>query len=175
MSVQSVVASSNLVRVRELRQDNARLRSENSKLRDENAMLSSHLDLAITAAVELSELKEGAKLIFIDGWNMILGSPRQAADKNDLLKQAQEHILANPDDLVWIVYDGPRFSCTTHNRIRVSYTGGVGPHRADRFVCDFLRMARFRGDLSKIQIKTNDIDFKKDVEKICANAIGCWK
>jgi hypothetical protein len=164
MSVQSVVASSNLVRVRELRQDNARLRSENSKLRDENAMLSSHLDLAITAAVELSELKEGAKLIFIDGWNMILGSPRQAADKNDLLKQAQEHILANPDDLVWIVYDGSREAVVNEGRLRISYTGGCGEHRADRFICDYLRMANFQSLAGKVRVRTNDRDFRKKVK-----------
>lgn len=175
MDVQAVVSSSNLVRVRELRLDNSRLRSENARLRDENAMLNSHLDLAITAALELAQLKEDAKLVFIDGWNMILGSPKRALNKEDLLNQAQEHISSNPDDLVWIVYDGPRASCTVHGRVRVSYTGGEGPHRADRFVCDFLRMARFRGDLSKIRVMTNDIDFKREVERICANATGCWK
>ena len=166
MNAQEIIGESRVLHIRELKTENAKLRAENTKLRDENAELRSHLDLAITAARDLDSLSEGGKLVFIDGWNMILGATRIARDKDDLLVQARAYAADNPLDLVWIVYDGPRFSATVDGRIRVSYTGGTGEHRADRFICDFLRMARFRGTLSRIEVRTHDKDFLREIARI---------
>lgn len=166
MNAQEIIGESRVLHIRELKTENAKLRAENMKLRDENAELRSHLDLAITAARDLDSLSEGGKLVFIDGWNMILGATRIARDKDDLLAQARAYAADNPLDLVWIVYDGPRFSATVDGRIRVSYTGGTGEHRADRFICDFLRMARFRGTLSRIEVRTHDKDFLREIARI---------
>ena len=166
MNAQEIIGESRVLHIRELKTENAKLRAENTKLRDENAELRSHLDLAITAARDLDSLSEGGKLVFIDGWNMILGATRIARDKDDLLAQARAYAADNPLDLVWIVYDGPRFSATVDGRIRVSYTGGTGEHRADRFICDFLRMARFRGTLSRIEVRTHDKDFLREIARI---------
>ena len=166
MNAQEIIGESRVLHIRELKTENAKLRAENTKLRDENAELRSHLDLAITAARDLDSLSEGGKLVFIDGWNMILGATRIARDKDDLLAQARAYAADNPLDLVWIVYDGPRFSATVDGRIRVSYTGGTGEHRADRFICDFLRMARFRGTLSRIEVQTHDKDFLREIARI---------
>ena len=61
----------------------------------------------------------------------------------------------------------------THIRLRPGmYVGepGTGAHRADRLVCDFLRMARFSGDLSRITVRTNDKDFIKEVKRLRAGA-----
>lgn len=55
--------------------------------------------------------------------------------------------------------------------MRVTYTGGVGAHRADKFICDFLRMARLRGDLSLIEVRTNDKDFLKKVRRLRSGII----
>lgn len=166
MNAQEIIGESRVLHIRELKTENAKLRAENTKLRDENAELRSHLDLAITAARDLDSLSEGGKLVFIDGWNMILGATRIARDKDDLLAQARAYAADNPLDLVWIVYDGPRFSATVDGRIRVSYTGGTGEHRADKFICDFLRMARFRGTLSRIEVRTHDKDFLREIARI---------
>ena len=166
MNAQEIIGESRVLHIRELKTENAKLRAENTKLRDENAELRSHLDLAITAARDLDSLSEGGKLVFIDGWNMILGATRIARDKDDLLAQARAYAADNPLDLVWIVYDGPRFSATVDGRIRVSYTGGTGEHRADKFICDFLRMARFRGTLSRIEVQTHDKDFLREIARI---------
>lgn len=152
--------------IRELKTEVAKLKAENARLRDENSELHAHLDLAIAAARDLESLSEGGKLVIVDGWNMVLGATKIAKDKDDLLAKAKAYAAENPKDLVWIVYDGPRFSATVDRRIRVSYTGGNGEHRADRFICDFLRMARLRGDVAKIEVRTHDKDFLRDIARI---------
>lgn len=166
MNAQQIIGDSRVLHIRELKSENAKLKAENTRLRDENAQLFAHLDLAITAARDLASLPDGGKLVFVDGWNMILGATKIAKDKEDLLAKAKAYAADNPNDLVWIVYDGPRFSVTCEDRIRISYTGGTGEHRADKFICDFLRMSRFRGDTSKIEVRTHDKDFLREIARI---------
>ena len=79
---------------------------------------------------------------------------------------ARRHLADHPCDLVWIVYDGPRENTVVEPRLRISYTGGTGPHRADRFICDFLRMARFAGTIDRIDVKTCDRDFLSEVRRL---------
>lgn len=167
MNAQDMVEAARLERVRELRTALERAAAENKRLAEENAALSAHFDLAVLAAGDLAALPPDGRLVIVDGWNMILGSPREAKDLEDLLGQARAHVAERPSDFVWIVLDGPRASTRCEGRVRVTYTGGVGSHRADRFVCDFLRMALFRGDLARVEVRTNDKDFKKAVKRIC--------
>ena len=166
MTAQQIINDSRVLHIRELKTENARLKAENAALRDENAQLNAHFGLALTAARDLDTLPEGGKLVIVDGWNMILGAKKIARDKDDLLAKAKTYVDEHPQDSVWIVYDGPRFAATTEGRIRVSYTGGTGEHRADKFICDFLRMARLRGDLGRIEVRTYDKDFLRDISRI---------
>lgn len=176
MDVQAVIGESRLTHLRELKTAVAKLRAENAVLRDENAELKAHLDFAILAARDLETLPDGAKLVIVDGWNLVLGARKfgldrtqlfaQARDRKDLELQAKAYLGEHPGDLVWIVLDGPRFATKSDGRLRVTYTGGTGTHRADRFVCDFLRMAAFRGDLARIGVITNDKTFRRDVDRI---------
>ena len=168
MNAQDMIEAARLVRVRELQTALTKAAEENRRLREENEMLAAHFDLAVLAAGDLAALPPDGRFVVVDGWNMILGSKREAKDRDDLVRQAQEHVAAHPSDFVWIVLDGPRASSRVDGRVRVSYTGGVGAHRADKFVCDFLRMARFRGDVRRIEVRTNDKDFRKDVKRICS-------
>ena len=163
MSAQDMIFESRMTHIRELKAELEKLRRENAALKDENSSLKSHLDLASLAAEELGK---GEAIELWDGWNMILGAQKEARDRSDLLAQAKAHVAENPADFVWIVLDGHRASSTVEGRVRVTYTGGAGRHRADRLVCDFLRMARFRGDLSRIEVRTNDKDFLKEVKRI---------
>lgn len=166
MNSQQVIIDSRLTHIRELKTELARVRAENLSLRTENEALKSHLDLALLAADDLMRLGENGRLNIWDGWNLILGSRKEAHDPNELMAQAKRHLDSNPGDMVWIVFDGPKENSIVEGRLRVSYTGGEGPHRADRLICDFLRMARFRGDILRIAVKTNDKDFAKEVERI---------
>lgn len=166
MNAQQIIGDSRVLHIRELKSEVAKLKAENAQLRDENAQLCAHFDLALTAARDLESLPDGGRLVFVDGWNMILGATRIAKDKDDLLAKARAYSEENPGDLVWIVYDGPRYSVSEEGRVRISYTGGTGEHRADKFICDFLRMARFRGEAAKIEVRTHDKDFLRDIARI---------
>ena len=180
MSAQDIFEVERLNHLRDLKYAVTKLKEENAALREENAELKAHLDFAILAARDLEGLNDGAKLVIVDGWNLILGARKsnldrnelfaQARDRQDLEAQARRYLEAHPGDLVWLVLDGPKFATKSEGRLRVSYTGGTGAHRADRFICDFLRMAAFRGNLWKIEVITNDIDFKKDIKRIIAHA-----
>ncbi len=163
-----MIEAARLTRVRELKTALTKAAAENQRLRAENEALFAHFDLAILAAADLAALPTDGKLVIIDGWNMILGAQKEARDRADLVSQAKAHVEENPSDFVWIVLDGPRQSSHVEGRVRITYTGGSGAHRADRFICDFLRMARLRGDVSRIEVRTNDKDFRKEVKRLCS-------
>ena len=168
MKSQQIIMDSRVAHVRELKTEVARLRAENASLRAENEELSHHLDLAMLAAEDLRGLSPDGKLVIVDGWNLVLGAENEAKSPSELIEQAKRHLGDCPQDFVWIVFDGPRENSRVEGRLRVSYTGGTGPHRADRFICDFIRMARFRGDISRIVVKTHDKDFSKEVNRLMA-------
>ena len=169
MNAQDMIEAARLVRVRELQTALTKAAAENLRLKTENEMLSAHFDLAVLAANDLAALPLDGRLVIVDGWNMILGANKIAKDRAELVAQAKAHVAEHPSDFVWIVLDGPRASSSVDGRVRVSYTGGVGAHRADKFICDFLKMARFRGDLRRIEVRTDDKDFKKEVKRIFAS------
>ena len=169
MNAQDIIEAARLVRVRELQTALTKAAAENLRLKTENEMLFAHFDLAILAANDLAALPPDGRLVIVDGWNMILGADKVAKDRADLVAQAKAHVAEHPSDFVWIVLDGPRASSSVDGRVRVSYTGGVGAHRADKFICDFLKMARFRGDIRRIEVRTDDKDFKKEVKRIFAS------
>ncbi len=169
MNAQDMIEAARLVRVRELQTALTKAAAENLRLKTENEMLFAHFDLAILAANDLAALPPDGRLVIVDGWNMILGANKVAKDRAELVAQAKAHVAEHPSDFVWIVLDGPRASSSVDGRVRVSYTGGVGAHRADKFICDFLKMARFRGDLRRVEVRTDDKDFKKEVKRIFAS------
>ena len=164
-----MIEAARLVRVRELQTALTKAAAENLRLKTENEMLFAHFDLAILAASDLAALPPDGRLVIVDGWNMILGANKVAKDRAELVAQAKAHVAEHPSDFVWIVLDGPRASSSVDGRVRVSYTGGVGAHRADKFICDFLKMARFRGDIRRVEVRTDDKDFKKEVKRIFAS------
>jgi len=187
MTAQDMIEAARLTRVRELQTQLTKAAAENARLATENAELNAHLDLAILAAEDLRALPEGGKLVIVDGWNVILGarpfekvanssvhllSPptfSHAKNPRDLIAQAQAYLAEHPLDFVWIVFDGPRENARVDGRLRISYTGGIGPHRADNFICDFLRMAKFRGSLDRISVESRDKDFLKDIKRLKAD------
>ena len=169
MNAQDMIEAARLVRVRELQTALTKAAAENLRLKTENEMLFAHFDLAILAANDLAALPPDGRLVIVDGWNMILGANKVAKDRAELVAQAKAHVAEHPSDFVWIVLDGPRASSSVDGRVRVSYTGGVGAHRTDKFICDFLKMARFRGGLRRGEVRTDDKDFKKEVKRIFAS------
>ena len=69
---------------------------------------------------------------------------------------------------IWIVFDGSEENSYRSGSYRVTYTGGTGPHRADRLILDYVHAARVLGlDTSRITVDTADKDFSKKL-----NALG---
>lgn len=168
MSAQDLILGSRVAHVRELKAEVERLKAENARLRDEASALGAHFDLALLAAAELRALAPAGRMIVVDGWNQILGAGRSAKDRAELLAQWRRHLAAHSDDRVWIVFDGPRFDSASEceGRLRVSYTGGIGPHRADRFICDYLRVAKYLGLADRVRIVTDDRDFAREASRL---------
>ena len=149
--------SSQLTHVRELKMALTKAAAENAALLDELDSLKAHLDMALLAAMDL---KDGESLEIWDGWNLILGSPKEAKDRADLIAQAKAS-----GKRVWIVLDGHDENVTLDGNVRISYTGGQGEHRTDKFIIDFVRMAAYLGLADKLSVRTNDKDFRKAVER----------
>lgn len=170
MKVQDVILSSRVAHVRELKSEIERLKAENLELRNENAQLKGHFAMALLAAEDLRNVPEEGRFIIVDGWNAILGATKDAENPKELISLYKKHLEENPRDFVWIVFDGHTENSNTEGRLRVSYTGGEGLHRADRFICDFLRMAKFSGELPKIEVKTRDKDFIKEIRRLLGDA-----
>ena len=159
MSAQDVIMGARVAHVRELKAEVARLKTENAALRDELVSLKAHFDLALLAA---EDLKDGEPLEIWDGWNLILGAQKAAKSRAELIAQAQA-----TGRRVWIVFDGSdERVASAGGRVRVSYTGGTGEHRADKFIVGFVRMAAYLGRGEQISVRTNDRDFLKKVRTL---------
>ena len=164
MSSQDIILGSRVAHLRELKTEIEKLKAENARLHDENQALKSHFDMALLAAEDLRGLSPEGKLIIIDGWNQILGAQKVASNPEELINQARRYLGDRPHDFVWIVFDGPKENARNEGRLRISYTGGTGPHRADRFIVDFVRMAKYLGLSDRIEVRTDDKDFKKSLK-----------
>ena len=162
MSAQDIIRSAQLTHVRELQTALTRAAAKNAALRDELDSLKAHFDLALLAAMDL---KGSEPLEIWDGWNLILGAQKEAKDRADLIAQAKAS-----GKRVWIVFDGHDENVKLDGKVRVSYTGGQGEHRADKFIIDFVRMAAYLGLADKVSVRTNDKDFRKAVERLLNEA-----
>ena len=163
---QQIMLSSRLTHIRELKTALAQAHAERDALKAELNSLSSHFDLALLAADDLRHLPPNGRFIILDGWNLILSAEKSAASAADLIAQARAHLATHPDDFIWIVFDGNEENSSQEDRLRISYTGGTGLHRADRFICDFVRMASFRGNSSRIEVRTHDKDFARTISRL---------
>ena len=167
MSAQDIIMGSRVAHVRELKTEIERLKAENARLREEAAALKAHFDLALLSAQDLQTLHGKERLEIWDGWNLILGAQKEARDRDDLLAQAKRAVADDPELRVWIVLDGRDENVHLPGaNIRVSYTGGTGEHRADKFICDYLRMAKYLGLADRVIVRTNDKDFRKAVVRL---------
>lgn len=168
MDAQDVMLGARVAHVRELKAALAQAKAENAALRDENAALRAHFDFALLAAEDLRGLPPDGRLEIWDGWNLILGSPKEAKDRPALIAQAKARLAQDATGAlrVWIVFDGPEERVAQEGRLRVSYTGGTGAHRADRLIVSFVRMAAYLGLAGRLAVRTNDRDFARDAKRL---------
>ena len=165
-----------VARIRALKDEVARLKAELARAREEHDSLRRHFALALLAARDADRLDVGGTLLIVDGWNAILGSENVGGQRDRLTQLARACLAAHPADRAWIVFDGHEANGSAEGRLRVSYTGGTGAHRADRLVCDYLRMRRYAGASGNVTVVTNDKDFRKEAERLGAKTegIGEW-
>lgn len=159
MNTQGLQIGARLNEARKLREERDALKQENSRLRDELECLTANLEFAQTV---MSDLKaEGCRLVLVDGWNLILGAQRKFADREELMAHYREELAKDGNLRVWIVLDGPKANTMCEGRLRVSYTGGTGGQRADRFIRKVAAAARFLGLGDKVTIHTFDKELRK--------------
>lgn len=156
MNAQDVILGSRILHLRELKAALAAEKEANARLRDENAALRAGVGLAAIALADLGKMGEVERLEVWDGWNLVLGAGRAAKDRDGLKSLALARIAEDAGLRIWIVFDGEREAATGCGRLRVSYTGGVGEQRADRFILSFVRAAAYLGLAGRLSVKTND-------------------
>lgn len=164
MSAQDLILGARVAHLKELKTEIERLKRDFFELKAENDSLKAHFALALMAARELEDWP--GKLEIWDGWNLILGAKKEAADKAALVSAARRRLEENGALKVWIVFDGHDERVVNDGRLRVSYTGGTGAHRADRFIVDFVRMAAYLGLGGKVAVRTNDKDFIRQINRL---------
>lgn len=163
MSAQDLILGARVAHLKELKTEIAKLKAENTSLKSEHEALQAHFALALIAA---EDLKGKTYLELWDGWNLILGATKSAKDREELFAQAREKLKTNADLKIWIVFDGPHEHVVAEDRLRISYTGGTGEHRADRLIVDFVRMAVYLGLADKLSVRTNDKDFIRQINRL---------
>ena len=163
-------------RIGALKDEVARLKAELARACEERDSLRQHFALALLAAQDAERIGPDGTMLIVDGWNAILGSENIGGQRDRLAQLAREWLASHPADRAWLVFDGHDENGSAEGRLRISYTGGTGAHRADRLVCDYLRMRRYTGAGGNVTVVTNDKDFRKEAERFGATTkgIGEW-
>lgn len=165
---QSAIFGARVEHVRELKAAIAALKADCASLRERCALLESHFALALAAALDMRSVK--GRFIVLDGWNLILGSQRVAAGRDELFVQAQGYLSLHAEDFIWIVLDGADGKSSREGALRISYTGGEGTQRADRLILDFVRCAAYCGEASRIHVGTFDRKLASEARRLGAVA-----
>lgn len=182
MTTNQIINDTHVKHVRRLKAEVARLNEELALARAELESLHSHFALALEAALDARDIPQGGRLVIIDGWNAALGyggvlreadfASGAGAMEEAICDRARAWLAANPLDSAWVVFDGRRASGRSEPRLRVSFTGGRGKHRADRMICDYLRMMRFSGASHRALVVTNDKAFRHEAASLGAETAG---
>ena len=177
MTANRVIEEARVARVRELKTALAEAKARLARVEEERDSLLAHFDLALVALHDFEQLGEGAQLQIIDGWNAILRHRNVSKLTSEKISKLKADYLANlgivpqpstpgsqlstlnpqPSTLTWIVFDGAEENSYRSGAYRVTYTGGTGPHRADRLILDYVHAVRILGlDTSRITVDTAD-------------------
>ena len=166
MTTSDIFRDSRVAHVRELKGEVASLKQQLAAARTELAEWQAHFPLAVMAYDEARALPPGGRLVVVDGWNMLLNTRFRTRD--GLLECVRSYLAAHPLDRAWIVMDGADAKALEGDRLRLSYTGGTGLHRADRMVADFLRALKLSGSSMRVAVVTGDRDFMDEAVRLGA-------
>ena len=186
MTVNDIVGDARVARVRELKKELAEAKARLQEVESERNALKAHFDLALVALRDFEQLGPKDRLLIIDGWNAILRYRNVSKlTSEDISKLKAEYLAelgigppgkgarglhspsltssANAQPLTtWIVFDGAEANSYRSGPYRVTYTGGMGPHRADRLILDYVHASKLLGlDVSRITVETADKALEK--------------
>ena len=175
MKSNDIIADARVMHLRELKTSLTDVKARLAKVEAERDVLSAHFSLSLVALRDFERLPEGAGLRIIDGWNAILRFRNVSKLSADDISRLKKEYLAglgitppsDADDSVhpeslppvatWIIFDGKVANSYRCGEYRVTYTGGIGAHRADRMILDFVNAVRILGlDVSRITVETSD-------------------
>ena len=191
MTANDIVGDARVARVRELKTELAAAKARVQEVESERDALKAHFDLALVALRDFEQLGPKGRLRIIDGWNAILryrNVSKLTSEDISKLKDAyladlgieqsagegvvSYHLSATTDQrptFIWIVFDGSEENSYRHGSYRVTYTGGTGPHRADRLILDYVHAAKLLGlGTSRITVETADKTLAKKLESFGA-------
>ena len=179
MTANDIFRDTRVAHMRELKAEVARLKEELARTREARESLDRHFALALAAARDAERMPSDAALLIVDGWNAVIGTHRLdaaacKAGRDRLVERLRARVAADPRLHVWALFDGAEMSAAAEaeGRLRVGYTGGTGAHRADRMVCDYLRMRKILGLNHPVTVITDDKDFAKEAAALGAAVKG---
>ena len=203
MTANSVIEEARVARVRELKTALAETKERLVRVEEERDSLLAHFDLALVALHDFEHLGEGAQLQIIDGWNAILRHRNVSKLTSEEISKLKADYLASlgivppsvclnpqsafakatadkpstsnsqPSTLTWIIFDGSEENSYRSGAYRVTYTGGTGPHRADRLILDYVHAVRILGlDTSRIMVDTADKALAKNLTTLGAQVFS---
>ena len=187
-----ILAEARAAHVRELKAELAESKRRLADVEAERDTLLAHFSLGLAALADFAEMGPDATLRIIDGWNAILRMRSVSKLTSDEISGLKAEYLAargipphqtdgeveKPEERpplqrleTWIVFDGAVANSYRHGPYRITYTGGIGAHRADRMVTDYIRAAKVLGlDVSRITVETADKSFSGAVAALGAKA-----
>lgn len=187
MTANDIVGDARVARVRELKTALAEAKAQLQQAESERDVLAAHFHLALAALRDFEQLGQEGRLRIIDGWNAILRDRNVSKLTSEDISKLKADYLANlgivkspPADVCglhslssassaqpltcWIVFDGSEENSCRSGPYRVTYTGGTGPHRADRLILDYVHAAKLLGlDVSRITVETADKALAKKI------------
>ena len=187
MTANTVMEDARVARVRELKTALAAAKERLVRVEDERDSLLAHFDLALVALHDFEQLGSEGRLHIIDGWNAILRHRNVSKLTSEDISKLKADYLAglgivpqdqsgkSADSLItnWIVFDGSEENSYQSGTYRVTYTGGTGPHRADRLILDYVHAARILGlDTSRIMVDTADKALAKKLDTLGAHVFS---
>lgn len=175
MKANDIIADARMLHLRELKKALAATKERLQKAEAERDLLLAHFPLAMAALDDFKGLSPQQEFRIIDGWNAILRQRNiSKLSSMDVSRMKKEYLasfgISSPDTermaaspiCTWIVFDGEAANSYRSGEYRVTYTGGTGPHRADRMILDFVNAAKVLGlDVSRIAVETADKDLSK--------------
>ena len=122
-------------------------------------------------------------ILLIDGHNALFGLPTrynpprggsisEKAKRDRLIGDVVRVMAPNPASRAWIVFDGATRSDTqAAPNVRVTYSGGVGEHRADGVLLDNIRFFKTADPDMTVLLVSNDADLCKSAIRLGAQVV----